>query len=357
MLRIDRLAVAFRGQEVVSDVTFELPSGEVGCILGPSGCGKSTLLRAIAGFETPSKGAITWKNETLSTARAAVAPEKRRIGMVFQDLALFPHLNLSQNIGFGLYRLDTRKKNERIRELIELFGLTGLDRRQPHELSGGEQQRVALARAMAPKPRLLLMDEAFSNLDVELRLALLPEVRKILAHERMSAIAVTHDQNEAFAIADKVGVMHRGQIRQWDDPYSIYHRPKTRFIAEFIGEGELIPAQKSGIDTLRTAIGEFCIANGDRIASDRTVQLLIRPDDIVYCKDGTFSGEIQKIDFRGASHHYRVQLPDGTVLICLASSHNRHKVGDTISMKPKLQHLIVFDEEYSTSIDLAATSD
>ena len=357
MLCIDRLAVTFREQEIISDVTFQLQSGEVGCILGPSGCGKSTLLRTIAGFETPSKGAIKWKGEVLSAAHFAIAPEKRRIGMVFQDLALFPHLNLSQNIGFGLYRLDTQKKNARIRELIELFGLTGLDQRQPHELSGGEQQRVALARAMAPKPRLLLMDEAFSNLDAELRLALLPEVRKILAHEQMSSIAVTHDQNEAFAIADKVGVMNQGQIKQWDEPYSIYHRPNTRFIAEFIGEGELIAAQKSGKNTLRTAIGEFRTVNADRIASDRTVQLLIRPDDIVYSKDGDFAGEILNIDFRGASHHYRVQLPDGTMLICLASSHNRHKIGDTITMKAKLQHLIVFDEERSTSIDLAATSD
>ena len=351
MLSVDELSVHFYDRPVVQQASFTLLPSEIGCILGPSGCGKSTLLRTIAGFETPASGLIRWKDEILSSPQLIVNPENRRIGMVFQDLALFPHLNAQQNIGFGLRHLDKSDRGRRIAELIKLFELSGLEDRPPHELSGGEQQRVALARAMAPKPRLLLMDEAFSNLDVELRHALLAEVRSILKHEQMSAILVTHDQNEAFEIADKIGVMNEGKIHQWDEPYTIYHRPKTRFIAEFIGEGELIIGHTIAKNRLRTAIGDFNIPAEYNFENGRDVEILIRPDDILHQDDSEIIGRIVQISFRGSHYQYRIELPDGLQIYCFADSHHKHKLDEWVGFKPKIEHLVIFDQDRSNVID------
>ena len=218
-------------------------------------------------------GSVSMGGRVLSTPEAVVEPRHRRIGMVFQDFALFPHLDVARNIAYGLGEAAKAKRTRRVGELLELFGLAGYERRMPYSLSGGEQQRVALARAMAPRPKLLLMDEAFSGLDAELRLAIVREVRGILGHEDMSAILVTHDQDEAFAFADRLGVMDGGRIHQWDEPRAVYRLPATRFVAQFIGEGQLIGAAAIDGTRLRSALGIHSVHEGHGIEPGSDVKI------------------------------------------------------------------------------------
>lgn len=222
------------------ELSLSLEQGQIGCLLGASGCGKTSVLRAIAGFEPICGGAICLRDTVLSSTACHVDPEQRRVGMMFQDYALFPHLNVAKNVGFGLRRLPRAERRDRVMELLELVGLEGCSRRYPHELSGGQQQRVALARALAPRPELLLLDEPFSNLDVDSRERLAFEVRDILKKAGHTAILVTHNQAEAFAIADRIGVMRQGRILQWDTPYALHHAPKSDFVADFIRRETLI---------------------------------------------------------------------------------------------------------------------
>jgi len=217
LLFLDHVSHAYGHHAVVKDLSFVLNPGEIGCLLGASGCGKTTVLRLIAGFETPTHGTISLRDAVVGALRRCVPPERRQIGMVFQDYALFPHLTVAGNIGFGI-REKSALADRHIEELLALVGLSGQAHKYPHELSGGQQQRVALARALAPRPHLLLLDEPFSNLDVELRERLSLEVRDILKESGTAAILVTHDQHEAFAVADVVGIMHAGRIEQWDTP-------------------------------------------------------------------------------------------------------------------------------------------
>jgi iron(III) transport system ATP-binding protein len=235
LLNLRNLACGYQEQRVVQDLNLHLNVGDIGCLLGSSGCGKTTTLRAIAGFEPVHAGEITLAGEVISKPGFTLPPEKRRIGMVFQDYALFPHLSVAENVAFGI------RKHPRLKqvtdELLELVNLGALGKRLPHELSGGQQQRVALARALAPEPQLLLLDEPFSNLDGELRRRLSHEVRDILKARGTSAILVTHDQEEAFAVSDHVGVFKEGRLEQWDTPYNLYHEPLTPYVASFIGQG------------------------------------------------------------------------------------------------------------------------
>ena len=213
-LDIQNTSIAYGSNTVVHDISIQLEKGEIGCLLGPSGCGKTTLLRAIAGFEPITHGKISLNGNVVSQINKILPPEKRQIGMVFQDFALFPHLNVADNIRFGIRHLKRSEQKQRITELLSLIGLEKMRTRFPHELSGGQQQRIALARALAPKPHLLLLDEPFSSMDVELRGELAREVRKILKQEQITAILVSHDQNEAFAMADNIGVMHEGKLQK-----------------------------------------------------------------------------------------------------------------------------------------------
>ena len=351
MLSLEKVSLAYGDAPVVLDTSFSLQPGEIGALLGPSGCGKSTLLRGIAGFETPTAGSISWNGKTLSNSSSVVAPEHRRIGMVFQNFALFPHLSIAANIAFGLRDLSKDQRLKRVSELMELFGLGGMARRAPHSLSGGEQQRVALARALAPKPNLLLMDEAFSNLDVELRLTLLPEVREILKQENICALLVTHDQHEAFAMADKMGVMNHGRINQWDDPYAIYHRPETRFVAEFVGEGIMLKATANDSGNVLSPLGTFSLPKDQRLAPGSQVDILIRPDDVLHDDKSEFKGEITRIVFRGSYYQYRVRVDSGVELYCFADSHHKHELGEQIGLVLMLEHLVIFDQNRSVIID------
>lgn len=248
LLVLDHVSLAYDTPEgrvpVVDDLSLHLKSGHIGCLLGSSGCGKTTILRAVAGFEPLRSGRILLGGEVLSTPTQMVEPQDRQVGMMFQDYALFPHLTLEGNVGFGLRRLEKNVRRERVHELLELVGLQDARHRYPHELSGGQQQRVALARALAPEPRLLLLDEPFSNLDVDTRERLAFEVRDILKKTGHTALLVTHNQAEAFAIADRIGVMHAGHILQWDTPYALHNEPATPFVADFV-KREVLLAQRA----------------------------------------------------------------------------------------------------------------
>ncbi len=262
-LTVSQLEVRYPGRDrpAVQGVTLNLAAGDIGVLIGPSGCGKTTLLRAVAGLEPVSGGEIRIDGQLVGSADFSLPPEQRRIGMVFQDYALFPHLNVGRNVAFGIHHLPKARQAERVAEVLELVGLAGSAGRFPHELSGGQQQRVALARALAPSPQLMLLDEPFSNLDVDLRERLAHEVRGILKAAGATALFVTHDQLEAFAIGDMIGVVHQGQLQQWDDAYSLYHRPATRFVADFIGHGVFVPAtlapSGAGGVVARTALGDL----------------------------------------------------------------------------------------------------
>ena len=356
MLTVEALTLGYGGKVVVADAAFILENGQIGSLLGPSGCGKSTLLRGIAGFEKPMTGSVTVDGQTLSTPGALVEPEDRRIGMVFQDVALFPHLDVGRNIAFGLREATRTEQRRRVKELLELFGLEGYEDRMPHSLSGGEQQRIAVARAMAPKPRLLLMDEAFSSLDAELRQTLVPEVRRILKRENMSALLVTHDHGEAFAMADRVGVMNGGRVQQWDEPYALYHLPNSKFVAQFVGEGQLIEAVAIDGTKLRSVLGIHTVYPGHDVATGSSVEILVRPDDILHDHTSELSGKVVDISFRGSHHQYLTEMDNGECLWCIAESHRRFEAGDRIELLPRLEHLVVFDEEgrgtaYDSTLD------
>ncbi len=255
LLKVEDISVGYDQQLVIESLSFHINRGEIVSLLGPSGCGKTTALRAVAGFEPISEGRILIADRVASAPGITVPPEQRSIGMVFQDYALFPHLTIDENIAFGLKKVPSVDRKVQVNHLFDATGLQGMQERYPHELSGGQQQRVALARALAPRPTLLLMDEPFSNLDIDLRERLSVEVRDLLKAEGISGILVTHDQHEAFAVSDKVGVMDDGRILQWDTPYNLYHEPNTRFVADFIGQGRFIPGVVRTPATFETELG------------------------------------------------------------------------------------------------------
>jgi iron(III) transport system ATP-binding protein len=349
LLELANISHAYDKHVVVSDLSCALAQGAIGCLLGPSGCGKTTVLRAIAGFERIGRGEIRINGTTVSSPSVHVPPERRRIGMVFQDYALFPHLSVADNIAFGLQKSAAATRRERVAELLDTVGLAGAGSRYPHELSGGQQQRVALARALAPSPDLLLLDEPFSNLDVDLRERLSLEVRDILKRTGITAILVTHDQHEAFAVADEIGVMHEGRIQQWDTPYNLYHRPANRFVADFVGqgvflEGEVLNAREVRIElgTLAGRIPTDCGAGCAACGRGCRVDVLLRPDDIVHDDDAPTRAEVVAKAFRGAEFLYTLKLPGGMHALSLVPSHHNHAIGEKIGIRLDVDHVVVF---------------
>ncbi len=343
LLELQNVSVKLQHHLIIDNVGFSIATGEVGCLLGPSGCGKTTLLRAIAGFETPCDGQILLNGHCVSDPHHSLIPEQRNIGMVFQDLALFPHLTVFKNIAFGLTGLSSTGVSERVKQLLDLVGMSDYANSFPHELSGGQQQRVALIRAMAPKPDLLLLDEPFSSQDTELRVQLAHEVREILKHDGITAILVTHDQNEAFAIADNIGVLNEGKLVQWDGAYDLYHKPADRFVADFIGEGVFVCGNAMDDNWIQTELGQIAGELSQRFAPGTEVELLVRPDDVIHDDSNAYKGTVVARDFRGADHLYTIRMPGSTRLLCLAPSHHDHQVGEQIGVRLELDHLVVFE--------------
>ncbi len=343
-LEVRDVSVAYGGHPVVREASFILEAGVIGCLLGPSGCGKTTLLRAIAGFEPVSQGEILIRGRRVSTPGATLAPESRRVGMVFQDFALFPHLSVERNIAFGLKDLNRRAAKARVAELLELVDLTPAAHQYPHQLSGGMQQRVALARAMAPGPEILLLDEPFSSMDAALREQLAREVREVLRREGVTAILVTHDQLEAFAMADQIGVLSQGAIHQWGTGFELYHEPRDRFVADFIGQGVILPATVVDDTRVKTELGRVAGEHPHGLSPGSPAEVLIRPDDLLYDESSPRRATVVERAFRGAEYLYTLRLESGTEVLCLVPSHHQHAVGDQIGIRLEADHLVVFPQ-------------
>ncbi len=294
---------------VVRDVTFNLHSGQILVLLGPSGCGKTTTLRLLAGFETLDKGLINIDGNTVADGSRHLPPEKRRVGMVFQDYAIFPHLNVAQNIGFGLSR--SADKSLRVEKMLSFVGLEGLGERMPHELSGGQQQRVALARALAPEPSVMLLDEPFSNLDAALRAEVRHEVKALLRRSATTAVFVTHDQEEALFFGDEIAVMKNGSLEQIGTAEEIFHRPKTRFVAEFVGRTDILPGHVVGQE-IETPLGRIPLNKS--LPEAASVDVAVRPDDVKLEAGPGGEARILSRQFQGIAYMYLVRLADGSVV-------------------------------------------
>ncbi|MBB5321531.1 ABC transporter ATP-binding protein [Marinobacter oulmenensis] len=343
LLEVNNLSCGYGGDSVVRDINLALSQGDIGCLLGPSGCGKSTILRALAGFLPLSQGEIRLQGQAISLPGRSLAPEKRRIGMVFQDYALFPHMTIAENVGFGLKNLSKPERRQKVTELLNLVHLQDLADSYPHQLSGGQQQRVALARALAPEPTLILLDEPFSNLDTDLRRRLSLDVRDILKTLGISAILVTHDQQEAFAMCDQVAVLKDGQVQQWDVPYNLYHEPSNRFVASFVGQGSFIPGTALGPDTIESELGTI---HGNRAYNwqpGTLVDILIRPDDIVFDEQSQLRPRVVEKTFAGTSTLYRFRCSEDTEFEALFRSHLDFHVGEQVPVRVDADHLIAFE--------------
>ncbi|CAB5702604.1 Fe(3+) ions import ATP-binding protein FbpC 2 [Delftia tsuruhatensis] len=353
-LTVSQLEVRYPGRDrpAVQGVTLNLAAGDIGVLIGPSGCGKTTLLRAVAGLEPVSGGEIRIDGQLVGSAAFSLPPEQRRIGMVFQDYALFPHLSVGRNVAFGIHHLPKARQAERVAEVLELVGLAGSAARFPHELSGGQQQRVALARALAPSPQLMLLDEPFSNLDVDLRERLAHEVRGILKAAGATALFVTHDQLEAFAIGDMIGVVHQGRLQQWDDAYSLYHRPATRFVADFIGHGVFVPAtlvpSEGGGVVARTALGDLVDPATCPLPAQfpgGACDVLLRADDVVHDDGSPVQARIVRKAFRGSEFLYTLELASGHSVMAHVPSHHDHAVGEWVGIRLDMNHVVAFPRE------------
>lgn len=332
-LEIRGLHHAYGAHVVVRDLSLALAPGEIGALLGASGCGKTTVLRCVAGFETPQRGEIRIDGQTVTRPGLVVPPERRRIGMVFQDHALFPHLTIAQNVAFGLRGLDRRARANRVAEMLDVVGLNTLADAWPHQLSGGQRQRAALARALAPQPALLLLDEPFSSLDEALRARLAHEVRVLLRERGMTALVVTHDQHEAFAMADVVGLMHEGRIEQWCSPEALYRAPTTRYAASFVGEGVFLRGRLAGEGEVETALGRLPVVfagEGAAAAGHGSVEVLLRPEDVQLEATSIVRARVVDVLFRGAQCRLTLRLSSGEDVFALAEV--APLVGETVGV-------------------------
>ena len=341
LLCLDHVTKRFgpRDPPAVDGLALRVEPGEILALLGPSGCGKTTTLRLIAGFETPDAGTIDIRDQRMAGAGAAVPPEARGVGIVFQDYALFPHLTVADNVVFGLAAFDRSARGRRVAEVLDLVGLAALGRRFPHELSGGQQQRVALARALAPAPALILLDEPFSNLDADLRVFMREEIERILRTTGTTAVFVTHDQEEAFTLADRVGVLRAGRLEQLDAPYEIYHHPATRFVAEFVGSADFLRCMVTE-EGIVSEIGTLADPAGHPVGVP--VDVMIRPDDIDFIPHP--EGDVVVIGrrFHGAEHLYRLRLASGARVHSVQPSTTIYPVGAHVRVVANLVHVVAF---------------
>jgi iron(III) transport system ATP-binding protein len=310
--------------------------GEFVALLGPSGCGKTTLLRLIAGFERPDAGEVAIEDRRVAGPGTWVPPERRRVGIVFQDYALFPHLTVAANVAFGISRND---RTRRVGELLRLVGLVGYDDRYPHELSGGQQQRVALARALAPRPSVVLLDEPWSNIDPLLRATIRTELAEILRAIDVTVLFVTHDREEAFSIADRIALMREGQVVQSGPPEEVYFVPADRWVAEFAGAGNFLAGELEG-ELVKTPIGRFPVENS---SPAREVEVLIRPELLELRPDPAGAGEVVSREFRGHDVFYRVRLSNGSTVVSQRPSTEIVPLGARVALHPHERRVTVFE--------------
>ncbi|MBP0128605.1 MAG: ABC transporter ATP-binding protein [Nitrospira sp.] len=332
------------GRPAVQEISFAAKEGEILCLLGPSGCGKTTILRAIAGFEPVRSGQIFLSDQLVSSQEVMTPTESRRIGMVFQEYALFPHLRVQDNIAFGLSQSTQSLRATRVQEMLRLTGLEGFERRYPHELSGGQQQRVALARALVQNPIVLLLDEPFSNLDPDMSGRMRQELHDLLRRTKTTTILVTHDHDEAFAMADRIAVLNQGRLEQFDTPEMMYHLPATPFVADFVGQADFIPGTVSH-GMVQTELGEF--PDTLECQDGTTVVVMIRPDDIhLVPTEGARSRVISR-QFRGSENLYTVSLPSGQIVHSSQGSTSIYQAGTAVELRVLATHTVLFQQETS----------
>jgi iron(III) transport system ATP-binding protein len=328
-VRVRGLSKSFGAIEAVRELNLEIERGELMAVLGPSGCGKTTLLRVIAGFEQPDAGCVVVSDEVVAGPGRIIPPEKRRVGMVFQDYALFPHLSVEGNVAFGLTSRPREERDALTRRTLELVGLQHKTRTNVHELSGGERQRVALARALAPEPELVLLDEPFSSLDATLRGGLRREVELILRDAEATALLVTHDQEEALSLADRLAVMRDGEIVQVGPPVQVYGEPATRWAAQFVGEVNVLSGVARG-GGVETELGVFDL----RGPASGSVHVAVRPEQLELRADGNGNAEVVAREFRGHDVLYRLRHEGGKTLLVQLPSLELHEVGDSVFVGP-----------------------
>ncbi len=341
-LELKNISVRFMAKQVLDSISFQIEPGEIICLLGPSGGGKTTLLRTIAGFQSPDEGEVWIAGYKNSDKFSSMAVDKRHLGMVFQDYALFPHLSARDNICFGIQKSTKSERAKRIKELTELLDMSGFFDLYPHQLSGGQQQRVAIARAMAPKPKLLLMDEPFSSMDIELREQLAKDLRRVLKKAGITAVMVSHNQQEAFAMADRVGVIDEGQLVQLDTAFNLYHRPGDDFVADFIGEGVFLEATVLDEYRVDTKLGRLSGRKQHAYQAGEKVKILIRPDDILHDDESDMTAVVIDKLFRGAEFLYTLSLDGGDTVLSLVPSHHNHPINEPIGIRLEVDHLVIF---------------
>ncbi|WOG28087.1 ABC transporter ATP-binding protein [Endozoicomonas sp. 8E] len=345
-LTIAGLSCRYEQTEVLSNLSLEVEQGEIVCLLGRSGCGKTTLLKAISGLLQPSAGTISLHGQVVSSVHGTLPPERRGMGMIFQDYALFPHLTVFHNIAFGLKNLSRKDTRRRVEAMLELVNLSGLDKRYPHELSGGQQQRVAIARALANSPSLLLLDEPFSNIDSQVRQRLVREVRDILKQQKVTGLFVTHNRDEGFAFADSVAIMHDGNILQRGHSFDVYNRPASRFVAEFMGSGNLLPCEVINSRTVSTPVG--VVESSTDISADpgQTAELFIRPQmfsiERCQCENPLNPAQIKSQQFMGTRLRTEVKLEEN-ILVVENSTPFPESTPVDISVRP--HDLLLFDQK------------
>ena len=333
------------GRPAVQGISFAAREGEILCLLGPSGCGKTTILRAIAGFEPVRSGQLFLSGQLVSSPDTMIPTENRRVGMVFQEYALFPHLRVQDNIAFGLRHLARSERTARVQEMLRLTGLEGFERRYPHELSGGQQQRVALSRALVQNPVVLLLDEPFSNLDPDMAGRMRQELHDLLRRTKTTTVLVTHDHDEAFAMADRIAVLNHGRLEQFDTPEMMYHMPATPFVADFVGQADFIPGTVSQ-GMVHTELGEF--PDTIECKDGTAVVVMIRPDDIHLVPTEGARSRVLSRQFHGSENLYTVSLPSGQIVHSSQGSTSVYQAGTTVELRVLATHTVLFRQEEST---------
>ena len=346
VLELDGVTKTYGPETAVSGLDLAVREGELLTLLGPSGCGKTTTLRMIAGLETPTEGTVSVGGDVVAGDGASVPPEERGVGMVFQEFALFPHLTVAENVAFGLADLDSEATDARVAELLELVGLEAYGDREPGDLSGGQRQRVALARSLAPEPDVLLLDEPFSNLDVRLRIEMREEVKAILDEAAVTAVSVTHDQEEALSISDRVAVVHDGQVAQAGSPEAVFEHPGSRFVASFLGQASFLPA-RVGESSVDTAIGSYDRGLLEGVTGDyvgATVDVLVRPDDLraTPATEPDANGRVVRRQYTGPQFVYHVELDEGGIVRCLHNHAEEFDVGEPVGVGLVADHTLAW---------------
>ena len=341
-LEIEDVSLSIEGTLILDNLSLNIDEHEIISLIGPSASGKSSLLRIIAGFENISSGKVKLNGLIVDDRSTIVQPQNRNVGIIFQDLALFPHLSCKDNILFGITNYSADHKRQRLDRLCNLLDITSIKDKFPHEISGGQQQRIAIARALAPGPEILLLDEPFSALDEELKETLMHDVKNLLKEEKITTIVITHNIKEAFQLSDKIAFLDNKKIIQFDTAYNLYHKPYTKEIANFCGIGSFINGTVIDSNHVSTILGNL-FGDTSKFKVGSNVLVMIRPDDIIHDDHSPQSAKVLEKIFFGSDFLYKLELTEGEKIFCYTPSHHNHAINEIIGIKPVIDHLILFD--------------